>query len=137
MPWARRIPRMKAFRRCISLGPEMHQVLAGLVELEDVVARVAIRQEDVAIGGDGDRRGVEFLQLQTRLLGERELQDDVAGPGVELDPFGIGVAGRVDELAVRFLADLHVVDVGILVAKEAADHLAFGREDEDAGMALV
>ncbi len=85
-------------------------------------------------GRDGDRRGVELLQLQARFLGERQLQDDVAGPGVELDPLGVGVAGPVDELAVRFLADLHVVDVGILVAEEAADHLAVGREDEDAGM---
>ena len=122
------------FLETVPLGPEMHQVLPGLVELEDVVARVAVRQEDVAVGGDGDRRGIEFLQLQARFLGKRELQDDLAGPGVELDSLGVVVAGRVDELAVRFLADLHVVDVGILVAEEAADHLAVGREDEDAGV---
>ena len=78
--------------------------------------------------------GLNLLQLQARFFGERQLQDDVAGPGVELDPFGIVVAGPVDELAVRFLADLHVVDVGILIAQEAADHLAVGREDEDPGM---
>ena len=53
---------------------------------------------------------------------------------LNLIPSAFDVAGPVDELAVRFLADLHVVDVGILVAEEAADHLAFGREDEDPGV---
>lgn len=52
------------FLETVPLGPEVHQVFPGLVELEDVIARVPVRQEDVAVGRDGDRRGVELLQLQ-------------------------------------------------------------------------
>ena len=48
----------------VPLRPEVHQVLAGLVELEDVVAGVAVGQEDVAVGGDGDRRRVELRQVR-------------------------------------------------------------------------
>ena len=68
--------------------------------------------------------GLNFFSFRPDSSGNGQLQDDVAGLGVELDPLGVVVAGRVDELAVGFLADLHVVDVGILVAEEAADHLA-------------
>ena len=75
--------------------------------------------------------GLNLLQLQSRFLGKPELQHDVPGFGVELDPFGVGIAGAVNEFALGFVADLHVVDVRVFVSHEAADHFPVRREDED------
>ena len=83
MPWA-----VWNSLRPSPLVAEVRQVLAGLVELEDVIAGVAVGEEDVAVGGDGDRGGVELLEVEARLLRERQLQDDLAGLGAELDPLG-------------------------------------------------
>ncbi len=47
------------------------------------------------------------------------------------------IAGPVNELAVSFLADLHVMDVCVFVAQKTADHLAIRRKDEDTNLALV
>ena len=44
------------FLETVPLGPKVHQVLPGLVELENMVARVAVGQEDIAVGSDRDRR---------------------------------------------------------------------------------
>ena len=121
------------FLEAVAFGSKVAQVFAVLVELEDVVGRIAVGQIDVAIGGHGDRRGAELAHFEAGFLGEGELQDDVAGLGVELDPFGVGVAGAVDEFAFFFVPDFHVVDVGILFAKETANHFAIGRENENTG----
>jgi hypothetical protein len=65
--------RVELFER-VSLGAEMHQVFSVFVELEDVVARVTVRQIDVAIGGNGDGGGAELRQFQSRLLRKGQVQ---------------------------------------------------------------
>ena len=120
----------------VALRTEVHQVLAGLVVLEDVVAGVAIGENDVTVGGHGDRRWTEWelclLPLvQTRLFGERQSQHDVAGHRMKLDPLPGTVPGRINEFVVALLANLHVVDVRVVLAQELANHLARGCENKN------
>ena len=96
-----------------------------LVELEDVIAGVTVRQNDVAIRSDRDRRRAPLGQLQSRFFGDAQLQHDVAGLGVELDSFAGRVASSVNELVVPFRANLQVMDVRVVVSQESADHFAF------------
>src|SRR4029078_2676720 len=82
----------------VALGAEVHQVLAVLVEFEDVVAGVAVGEIDVAAGKDGDGCRCELGELEARLFGKFESQGDVTTVGIELDAFGAVVASAVDEL---------------------------------------
>ena len=78
--------------------------------------------------------GLNFFRFRPDSSGNGSFKTISPVRALNLIPSALALRAAVDELAVRFLADLHVVDVGILVAEEAADHLAVGREDEDAGM---
>ena len=49
------------FLLAVPLFAEMHEVLAGLVELENVIACVTICQYDVSVSCDGDRSRIEFV----------------------------------------------------------------------------
>src|SRR4051794_41428316 len=73
----------------VALRAKILQVLAGLIELEDVVAGVAVGKENVAVGCDFHGRRIECLGFEAGFLGERQLQDDLAGIGIELYSFGI------------------------------------------------
>ena len=78
--------------------------------------------------------GLNFVSLSPDSSGNGSFRTISPVRALNLIPSGVVVAGAVEELAVRFVADLQVVDVGIAVAEEAPDDLALGREDEDAGM---
>ena len=54
----------------IPLLAEVHQVLAVLIELEDVIAGVTIRQKDVVIGCYRNRCWIEAVNLESRFFGE-------------------------------------------------------------------
>ena len=95
----------------VAFGPEVKQVFSGLVVFENVVTRVAIGQEDITMGADCDRRGIEFLNVESRFLGKPQSQNAIPASVVPLDSLGVVVAGRVNEFAPIFLADLHVVDI--------------------------
>ena len=48
----------------IALLAEMHQIFAAFVEFEDMVAGVTVRQEDVAVGCNGDSGGAETFEVE-------------------------------------------------------------------------
>ncbi len=61
----------------IPFASKMHQVLPCLVELENVVACVSIREKDIAVAGDGDGGWIEFVQVQSRFFGKAQSQNDL------------------------------------------------------------
>ena len=50
--------------QAVTLGAEVHQVFAGFVELENMVAGITIGEKNVAVGGHGHRSWAELLQVQ-------------------------------------------------------------------------
>ena len=63
----------------IAQGPEMTQVLACLVVAKNMIAGISIRKVDVPIEPHRDRRWIELLEIQSRLLRILEPQDHLAG----------------------------------------------------------
>ena len=116
------------FLEAIPFDAKVHQVLAGLVELEDVIAGVTVGQNDVAVRSNRDRRRTPLGQLQAGLgfRGNAKLQNDIAGFGVNFESFACRVAGTVQELGIALRANFDVVDVRILVTQKSSDDLAFG-----------
>ena len=110
---------------------EVLQILAALVESEDMIRGVAVGEEDVAIRGDGDRRRRPLVEIEPRFLGDAELEHDLPGDGVNLDPLAGDVAGAVQVFAFPFGVDLQIVDVGVGIAEEPADDLPVGGEAKD------
>src|SRR5215213_10761653 len=118
----------------VTLRAEIFQVLAGLIELKDVIARVAVGKKDVAGGRNVDCRRVERFGFKSRFLWEREFHNDLAGLRVELDSFGGVVAGCIDEFGASFITNLHVVNFskpGIVWFDKGPNHLTVWREDND------
>ena len=95
----------------VTLFAEVAEVLASLVEFEDVIARVAVRKHNVAIRCDGDRSRCKSLEIKSGLFGKRQLQHNIASLGVKFNPLGGRVTRSVDELVVTFSVNLKIMNV--------------------------
>ncbi len=102
------------FFEAVSLGAEVRQVFSGLVVFENVVASITVGQKDIAVRRDGDGCGVEIFDGEARFFGEGQLQHDFSALDFEFDSFGVGIACAVDVLDAVVLADLHVVNAGVV-----------------------
>ena len=118
--------------RPVAFGPEVLQVFTGFVEDKNNVAGVAVREKNITVRGYGDGGWVERLCSEPGIRREGEAQGDLSVGCIELDPFGVFVAGAVKVFGAVFIANLDVVQVGVRFAEKLARHLAVRRKSDHA-----
>ena len=119
------------FLQVVACGAKVHQVLARLVEFEDVVACITVCQNDVAIRRNCDRCRAPHGQLQSGCFWDAYLQHDLSGHGVKLDPFAGSITSTVEKLIVAFGANFEIVDICVLLAEETPNDFSVWRKDKN------
>ena len=108
----------------VPFGAEVLQVFTVLVKLKDVIAGITVGQKNIAVGSHRDGGRAKGGKLQSRCFGKPEPQNNFAAMCVKFNSLGIGIAGPINEFAVFFSTDFHIVKLGIAVSEIFLDYLA-------------